>query len=242
MTFNHVKGFIAIGAVFLIVIYFVSCASKSESETAHAMNVSDGIILQDLPGSIDKQAGYLFYLHGQIIEELGIRPEHPQWGIYEYEQILDSLKHEKTVVISEARTKDTDVEEYAQKITRQVEILLAAAVPAGQITVVGASKGAIIAMRVSTLLKNKQVNFVTIAACNDWVLENYDFNLHGNILSIYEESDTRNGSCKAEYFRRSEGINRFKEIGLKTGLGHGLLYKPLRAWIGPTLEWMAWTR
>ena len=237
MTFIKAKRFVAIGSVFAIAIYFVACGSKSEPEAARSMDFSDGVILQDLPGSIDKQASYLFYLHGQIIEELGIRPEHPQWGIYEYEQILDSLKHEKTVVISEARAKGTDVEKYAQKIMKQVKILLTAAVPAGQITVIGASKGAIIAMRVSTLLKNKSVNFVTIAACNDWVLENYDLNLHGNILSIYEESDTRNGSCEAEYFRRSEGINRFREIRLKTGLGHGVLYKPLRAWIEPTLEW-----
>ncbi len=56
------------------------------------MDFSDGVILQDLPGSIDKQARYLFYLHGQIIEELGIRPEHPQRGVYEYEQILDFAK------------------------------------------------------------------------------------------------------------------------------------------------------
>ena len=97
-------------------------------------------------------------------------------------------------------------------------------------------------MRVSTLLKNKNLNFVTISACNEWVLNNYDFNLYGNILSIYEASDSRNGSCEAEYFRRSEGINQFKEIKLKTGLGHGLLYKPLRAWIGPTVEWMERTR
>jgi len=226
----------------LITLVILGCNSGQKSKTANLIESSGGVILQDLPGSIDKKAKYLFYLHGQIVEELGIRPEHPQWGVYEYQQILDSLKHEKTVVISEAREKATDVEEYAQKIVKQVAILLAAAVPAGQINVVGASKGAIIAMRVSTLIKNKSVNFVTISACNDWVLKNYDFNLYGNILSIYEESDTRNGSCKAEYFRRSEGISRFKEIRLKTGLGHGLVYKPLRAWIGPTLEWMESTR
>ena len=229
-------------AYLLITLVFLGCNSGPKTETAHLIDLSGGLILQDLPDVIDKQAKYLFYLHGQIVEELGIRPEHPQWGIYEYEQILDSLKHAKRVVISEARPKGTDVEEYAQKIRKQVAILLAAGVGANQINIVGASKGAIIAMRVSTLLKNKNLNFVTISACNEWVLNNYDFNLYGNILSIYEASDSRNGSCEAEYFRRSEGINRFEEIKLKTGLGHGLLYKPLRAWIGPTVEWMERTR
>jgi len=225
-------------AYLLITLVFLGCTSGPKTETAHLIDLSGGLILQGLPGVIDKQAKYLFYLHGQIVEELGIRPEHPKWGIYEYEQILDSLKHAKRVVISEARPKGTDVEEYAQKIRKQVATLLAAGVGANQINIVGASKGAIIAMRVSTLLKNKNLNFVTISACNEWVLNNYDFNLYGNILSIYEASDSRNGSCEAEYFRRSEGINQFEEIKLKTGLGHGLLYKPLRAWIGPTIEWM----
>ena len=81
------------------------------------------------------------------------------------------------------------------------------------------------------------MNFVTIAACNTYVFENIDFNLYGNILSIYEESDARNGSCQEEYFERSEGINQYREIMVNTGLGHGVLYQPLKEWVVPSLDW-----
>ena len=64
-----------------------------------------------------------------------------------------------------------------------------------------------------------------------------DIDLYGNILSIYEESDTRNGSCEAEYFKRSTGIGKFKEVNLNTGLHHGVLYRPIDEWVVPTVNW-----
>ena len=50
------------------------------------------------------------------------------------------------VVISEQRPRNTDVEEYAGKVTGQITALLDAGVPAENITVLGASKGAAIAI------------------------------------------------------------------------------------------------
>ena len=212
--------------LFVIVFSYSVCYSQNE-----------GVILNDIPEKINTETNYLFYLHGQIIEELGVRPTHPKYGVYEYEQILDSLRQGNFIVISEAREKGTDPEQYAKKVAEQVKALLKAGVPAEDITVVGASKGAIISFLTSTLLKEKNVNFVMIAICNDWVLGNFDFNLYGNILSIYEESDVRNGSCKKEFFKRSEGINKFKEIKLNTGLEHGVLYRPIKEWLHPVIEW-----
>jgi hypothetical protein len=180
---------------------------------------------------------YLYYLHGAIIEEKGIRPVSEQWGVYEYEKILDAFREKGFIVDSEARPSGTDPVRYARKLAERIRASIESGVSPQRITVVGASKGAIIAMLTSTYLKEQEVGFVTIAACNDWVFANIDFDLHGRILSIYEESDVRNGSCRDEYFRRSHGISRFEEIKVSTGLGHGVLYRPIDEWVGPSVDW-----
>ena len=101
-----------------------SCPKKQSHTGAFrtdAMDLAEGIILNDLPGIIDRNAEYLFYLHGQIVEELGVRPTHPQWGIYEYEKILEALKRKDFVIVSEARPKGTDPMEYARKLVAQIQ-------------------------------------------------------------------------------------------------------------------------
>jgi len=195
-------------------------------------------ISQDIPGTdkIDIKAKYLFYLHGRIIEEKGIRPFSEKYGVYEYEKILETFKNKGFFVISEAREKNTSVSRYAQKVVSQVKALLKAGVPPGNITVVGASKGALIAMLVSTSLANKDVNFVFIAGCNDMIYHRFDINFCGNILSIYDESDELVGTCQM-FFKNSTGINQYKEIKLKVGTGHGILYKPLKEWVEPVVKW-----
>jgi len=187
--------------------------------------------------AIDPDALYLYYLHGAIVEEKGIRPVSEQWGVYEYEKILETFREEGFVVDSEARPSGTDPVRYARKLAERIRASIDSGVAAERITVVGASKGAIIAMLTSTYLEEQEVGFVTVAACNDWVFDNIDFDLHGRILSIYEESDERNGSCREEYLRRSHGISRFEEIMVSTGLGHGVLYRPIDEWVGPSVDW-----
>jgi hypothetical protein len=113
--------------------------------------------------------------------------------------------------------------------------LLEAGVPASNITVVGASKGAFISMMASTMLQNKEINFVFLAGCSDGIRK-FDLNFYGNILSIYDEKDQLVGSCQ-NYFKQSLGINRQKEIVLKIGTGHGIVYKPLKEWIDPVVQW-----
>lgn len=191
---------------------------------------------KDIPEKIDVQAKYLFYLHGKIIEDEGIRPTHEKFGVYEYEEILSTFQKRGFAVISEARSKDTDVNQYASKVVGQINALLAAGVPPQQITVVGASKGALIAMRVSTMLKNREVNFIIIAGCSDIVRENFDIDLHGNILSIYDVNDEIAGPCQ-KFFDKATGLNRHKEVELKVGTGHGVLYKPMNEWVDPVVEW-----
>jgi alpha/beta superfamily hydrolase len=111
-------------------------------------------------------------------------------------------------------------------------------VEAKNITVVGASKGAVIAMYVSTFLKNKEVNFVFLAACNDGNFEGFsDIQFYGNILSIYEKSDDIGESCIRFKNKASTTINHYKEMEINTGLQHGFLFRPLAEWMKPAIAW-----
>jgi hypothetical protein len=196
----------------------------------------DGRILGDVPREVDVNAEYLFYLHGRIVEERGVRPTSEQHGVYEYEQILDTFKSRGFIVISEPRAKGTDARLYGSKVAQQIQKLLKARVPASRITVVGASKGAIIAMLTSTYLRNRNVNFAVLCNCNDSILKSFDIDLYGNVLSIYDVSDEFGGSCK-KFFKRASGLNRSEEIELKTGLGHGVIYRPIPDWVDPVVRW-----
>jgi hypothetical protein len=200
-----------------------------------ALQLQQGVILSDVPHKIDARARYLFYLHGYIVEAGNPRPTSSRFGVYEYESILETFKQAGFVVISEARRKDPEVAPYARKVEQQVSQLLNAGVPPKQITVVGASQGSWIAMFASTYLKNRDLNFVVIAACaaDPGLLRLV--NLHGNVLSIYEKSDGAQ-SCQ-EYRTDATGINDWKEIEVNTGLKHGFLFRPMKEWTEPTIDW-----
>lgn len=193
------------------------------------------------PNSIDPAKQYLFYLHGKIIEDQGIPAIDPDYGEYEYDAILKRLGGYDLIVISEQRLKNTDSMEYAKKITEQVTALLKAGVPAKNITIVGASKGAGIAIFVSYLLENEEINFVLMAICDPATVEalkQNEISLYGNILSIYDSADKLAGSCQELFsFSEGKGISNHKEIILNIGTGHGILYEPLDEWITPVMQW-----
>jgi predicted esterase len=196
-----------------------------------------GDVNQKMPDQIDPSARYMIYLHGRIIEDEGIRPTHPKYGTYEYEEILESLSAGGLQVISEVRSPDTDGWLYAQKVKRQIQTLIQAGVPPQHIYIIGFSKGGAITIVASSLLKNELVNFIIIAACGEWVFEQPDIVLHGRVLSIYEASDALGVSCQP-LFNRSEPSLKSREVRTTTGDEHGAFYRPRSEWINPVLEWV----
>ena len=194
------------------------------------------------PDSIDPSKRYLFYLHGKIIEDQGIPAISPDYGEYEYEAILEELSGYGFVVVSEHRPKDTDGGVgYARRIAEQVTDLLKAGVPAKDITVVGASKGAGITIFVSHFLENEEINYVILAICHpdevQYLKQNQLF-LYGNVLSIYDSVDEYAGSCQDLFdFSEGKGLSRHDEIVLNIGTGHGIVYKLLDEWVTPVVEW-----
>ena len=189
----------------------------------------------DAQSGADTQSHYLIYIPGYIVEPTNTRPVSPKFGVYEYEQILDTFKRSGLVVISEPRKKDSDIEPHGAKVAEQIRGLLKSGVPAKHITVVGASQGSWIAMLTSTYLQNRNVNFVLIAACSADPAFLKMVNLHGNVLSIYEKTDLAQ-SC-VEYRRDATGVRDWKEVEVNTGLKHGFLFRPLKEWTGPAIAW-----
>ncbi|RDV11878.1 alpha/beta hydrolase [Pontibacter diazotrophicus] len=189
-----------------------------------------------IPSGIDNTQYYLFYLHGKIVEDQGIHASSERFGKYEYEKILNRLEKNNIKVISEPRPKGTDVESYSTKVANQINDLIYSGVNPENITVVGASKGSVIAMLISTKLANPKLNFVLLANCNNWVLENLTIDLHGDILSIYEKSDNIGRSCLS-IKTSSSGVRKYNEVELTTGLGHGFIFQPIDEWVLPTIEW-----
>ncbi len=208
-------------------ISLVACLLLTETVAASAQTHDDW--RYDYPR-------YVYYLHGKIVEDSGPRGVSPRFGVYDYPGIIAALKQGGVTVISELRPKNTDPSAYADKVVAQIRAQLKHGVPPSHITVVGASRGGLIATLVSTRLNNPQVRYVLLAACNDGLIRTWKPRLSGAILSFYEASDELGRSCGAAV-RRSPAVTTFREIRLNTGLGHGIVYRPLPAWVRPTLEW-----
>lgn len=184
---------------------------------------------------LDKKARYLIYISGYIVHAGNLRPTSPRFGIYEYEKILETFRQKGFIVISEARKQSSELEPNATTVAGQIDRLLKDGVPPQQITIVGASQGAWIAMLASTQVKNQNLNFVLLGSCaaDDGLLKIVD--LHGKVLFISERTDLP-GSC--ERFRAdATGLSEYKFLEINTGQKHGFLFRPLEDWIGPTIDW-----
>jgi hypothetical protein len=192
------------------------------------------------PSSIDPAKRYMFYLHGKIIEDQGIPAVSSEYGTYEYEAIMEKLASHGFTLITEQRQKNTNGMEYAERIAGQATELLNVGVPAKNITIVGASKGAAITIAISNKLANEELNYVLMGTCDSETVQLYkqkNIYLYGNILTIRDAVDGLSGSCQ-ELFTLSAGkIARYEELVLNIGTGHGILYKPLDEWILPAVQW-----
>lgn len=195
------------------------------------------VIFAAVPDKPETDKKYLFYLHGLIVEEAGIRPKSEEHGYYEYEMILDELAERGFVVISEPRAQGTQVKAYADYTAAQVRKLLAAGVAPDHITIVGASKGGIIGAYVSSILREEKMNYVFLAGLFEKCLVDENLKLYGKVLSIHDRSDKLSITPDL-YFQRSEGSGRFEKIIVGLDIGHGLIYRPYREWVEPMTEWL----
>lgn len=196
-----------------------------------------GAITAAVPSTVDPHARYVIYLHGLIIENEGRHPTSPQFGVYDYDDILHAFADAGLQVISEARPKGTQVMAYARKTAAEVRQLIDAGVPPDHVTVVGFSKGGAIAIATSSLVKVPDVRYVFLAACFARRPGAPVFAVTGHVLSIHEASDTIGLSC-APLFARSPDVAETHEIEISTGLRHGAFFRVRPEWLTPTLAWI----
>jgi len=176
----------------LSVLAFVATACSIPTPAA----AQRGPILSDVPANVRPDATYLIYLHGRIVEEQGARPDDTRFGVYEYQQILDTLASSGAVVIAEQRPAGTDFRQFGKHVADQVRRLLAAGVAPERVAVVGFSKGGAIAIIAAALVADARVNFDFLGACGDWLDGRDDVDVGGRILSMYESSDELGTSCR----------------------------------------------
>jgi len=225
--------------VFQRVCGFVcSCALAGLAFLTICTPVLAGTVQSDIPSVVDPSAKYLFYMHGRAIEEGG-----PRAKSYRYSSTLEELAKRGFVVIGEERSPvRNDV--YADKVAGQVRKLLAAGVPAKNITVAGHSKGGLIAMLVMSNLANTDVAYVNFAGCIKGVSESQGYlkfaehrapRARGQLLSAYDRSDEVAGSCKQALDRMKGAV--VVERVLDIGGGHELFYSPKAQWLDVLQSW-----
>ncbi|TYT27011.1 hypothetical protein FZO89_12495 [Luteimonas viscosa] len=179
---------------------------------------------------------HVLYLHGRIVEQQGKDAVSPEYGRYMFDEIVSALGRTGAVVHAPVRSADSTTDRAAGDVAGLVDGLLAAGVAESDITIVGASIGSIIAMKASDRMQRGSLRFVLLGACNDWVRDELKPELHGHVLSIYEEGDPYGGSCRSVVASQPT-VGEFEERALSTGLSHGFLYRPLPEWVTPTLAW-----
>ena len=188
--------------------------------------------------SVQNQKKYIYYLHGKIIEMQGKDAVSDVYGKYEFDSIVKALSGSEHIVIAEVRTENVDYLDYANKVSKEIDSLVKLGVQPKNINVIGASKGAIIASNISNLNQNP-INYVLLAGNNEYQEKNNNWKFHGQVLCIYDQSDTIAGG-NYDYWKNNKNYTtKFEQLELKTNLGHGFLYKPLNVWVEPTRKWIA---
>jgi len=199
---------------------------------------SAGSVSSDVPDVIDTNARYIFYMHGHAIEQGGQRAQR-----YQYTDILNALAERDFVVIGEKRGPTINVK-YADKVAAQVKKLLAAGVPAGNITVAGHSKGGVITLMTMPRVGEPDIAYVSFAGCgkeSSGFTGYLDFagkgarKARGRLLSAYDKNDKIAGSCKKalDVMSNAEVTERILEFGG----GHELFYNPDPGWIDILVKW-----
>ncbi|PLX33190.1 MAG: hypothetical protein C0600_00995 [Ignavibacteria bacterium] len=206
------------------------------AQLSHAQN-----IFTTLPDSIDTARHYMFYIHDNVVHAGDVRPSHPEFGTYEYEEIVNRLSTEGFSVISYPREKGAHPYLYAQETAEQIRHLIAEGVPAAHISIVGAGSGGTIAILLCTILKNKDLNVVVLSTCTEryvafWTQN--DETLCGNVLSIYHADDKAGAPCRPFLEACSKSVvSQYREISLGGDSPIGFYYKDALDWVMPTILW-----
>ncbi len=212
----------------LIALLLLSCNNSSNEEENKQSAANNEASQQN--------TRHIIYLHGRIVELQGKAAFSEEHGKYELDSILDALKEGNTQVYCELRPENTKVPAYAQKLSRMIDSMIGTGIAPQDISVIGASKGALIAATTSDI-NAQPINYILMGGNNTTIEQENDWHLHGRILCIYDPSDTIAGKNYDYWKARSPEATAFGQIQLNEKLGHGFLYRPLPSWTVPALKW-----
>jgi len=176
---------------------------------------------------------HLIYIHGCCINKVGSSA---------YEDIVKNLKASGFKVTFDIRRdeSDDDIKAYALKVAEQVNALLVSGASPEDITVVGYSQGAVVALYAAINIANPNVNYVLLAGCPGPRARRFDIDyskVQGRVLSIIDVKDDRFMTCKGIL---SESVLQ-KEITLDSGYGHEVFRrsdeKSIQLWKEPLESW-----
>jgi len=213
---------------------FARTETLAREVAAREERVTDGHVHVDVPAAPDPARRWLFYVHGRILELQGREATSPDFGRYEYDAILKAFAGRGFEVISEVRTAEGSAA-FPVRLAEQVRRLRKAGVPAERITVVGASKGGFLTLAAAAELQHPGLSFVVLAGCGSESVALAP-RLRGRVLSIYDERDRFRPSCRAT-FDAAPLLTSARELVLKLGHDHGLLYRPYPEWLEPAARW-----
>ena len=224
-----------IACIFPILLNACNRPLWGDTNTGKSQNSDPGVIYSSPPDQVNPNESYVFYIHGAIMETEGADAVSPEFGLYEFSEILEYFAGSGYNVIGEIRGPTPDTEQYADHIIESVKSLQSQGVPSTQIALMGFSKGAGITLDASSRLDDPNVKYVLIGICGDWL--DRDLVLTGKVLSLYEESDPYGSSCQ-ELADRSPELVEFKEIVFTTGKSHGTFYTADPLWMDPVIDWL----
>ena len=191
-----------------------------------------------IPSQQPEEQNHLFFLHNKFAELHPLDKAHEVYGKVEYNEIIRKFKSNGFIVHSEIRSKHTDPAIYAKKIKLEIDSLKSMGIKSNHITVAGTSKGGYIAQYVSTYVADPEINYVFIASVMKGdEIEFPEINFCGNILNIYDLSDTSFVSAIKRKESSKLKITRYKDFEINTRLSHGFVFKAMDEWITPTCEW-----
>ena len=211
---------------------------NAEHDYENQLHPPHAKLLNAPPAHPDPSGRFLFYLHGAIVEGSDGRPVSPDYGPYEYQKIIERFADDGFTVISEIRPAKTDPAFYGKKVASWVDQLIQAGIPARNISMVGASKGGVIAAHVSALLRQPDLRFVILAGFFRNLESERNLSLHGRVLSIHDASDVF-AIAPDDYFKQSPDLSDGESLVTQTGLGHGLVFQPHPAWYAPAVAWIS---
>ena len=185
-------------------------------------------ILSEPPEQVNQEAKYFFFGHGA-----GLYKNYADRARENWQDKVNAIEDLGFIMITEERERGGD-DDYALKIAEWIDTLTDKGVPAKNIYVGGYSRGARLAIAVSDIVSNNQINYFLLAGC--YHNDEFGADIKGRILSVYDDGDSLFSPC-ADFITNNHDIN-FKEIVVNSGYEHGMGASVRDDWMEPLVAWL----